>query len=412
MSGYSWLGDSFFEVNTIDPLSGYGIPDFGDTYSLLEQRNVRSGINFIVKQAENAINLQWLAGYSYSTMEISDTRLAMIRHSTGDLYRFPQGFPGAGQPLIDAPFPSDGMDRNVSGFFTQFKWEAVEDFFILAGVRLDDYSDFGTQLTPRIGFIFLPTPSSALNLLYGNAFRAPSGNELKGLPGNVIAGDESLEPEEIDVYELIYLNKSTDWKFGTTLFYSKWENGIVLERNPNYDEILNPTVSNDIYAGVGENYSYGVEVETAYAIRKWLFDVSVSYVRSHSIDSFNQVTRIRDDYDFKMFPEIMANVGITYHLERYNTRIYFNNRFMDALYDTHYDQIPLSDPVTEPTELPLYWRTDINISTIFSRNLELALDIRNLFDRENEIGAVWGNRNRKGHEEEGLGAMISLRYTL
>ncbi len=78
---------------------------------------------------------------------------------------------------------------------------------------------------------------------------------------------------------------------------------------------------------------------------------------------------------------------------------------MDGRYDTHCDQVPLSDPETDPKKLSLYWRTDVNVKSVISDKMQLTLDIRNLFDRKNETGAVWGNRNRKGHEEEGL------RYT-
>lgn len=82
---------------------------------------------------------------------------------------------------------------------------------------------------------------------------------------------------------------------------------------------------------------------------------------------------------------------------------------MDDRYDTHYDQVP--SPDIEPEKLPPYFRTDINISSKWTKHFETIIDIRNLFNLNNEVGAVWGNRNREGHQEEGLSILVTLKIS-
>ncbi len=412
LSGYSWKTDQNLEVNTGEPLAGALILDYGDNYILLEKRGTRSGLNLTIKQPDNLMNLQWLVGYSWSTMEITDTRFSFMRHSTGLSYKYPAGFgPLTGQPIKDDPEAFDGMERDVHGFFTQLKWEVIQDLFILGGARLDDYSDFGSQFTPRAGLIYLPTPFSAMKLLYGNAFRAPSGGELKDAAGGFIAGDEDLKPEEIDVYELIYMCKGKTWKMNATLFYTRWKNGIVLSQNPAFDPGDPTKEPSDIFSNTGKSLSYGAELESIYSKGRWVYDLGFSYVRSEARDLIDLNTGETHDRDFKMFPRIMLNWGMICQLDAYKTRVYLNNRIMAEHYDTHYDRIPETGP-RGPKELPVYWRTDLNISTNITDDFDLIMDVRNLFDRKNYVGAVWGNRNRKGHEEEGISVMLSLRYTM
>ncbi len=206
--------DSTTEINTAEPLTSFGIQDFGDTYTFLEQTNKRAGVNVIAKQSQNAFHLQWVLGYSYSKIDIKDARFALMRHSTDDVYKLPDDFPIsnlAGTALTDSKQAYDGLEREMNSIFTQFKWETLTNIYLLAGGRLDDHSDFDTQLTPRAGIIYMPTQVSALKLLYGNAFRAPSGIEMNGV-ANTLGGNKNLDAEHIDIYELIYMHKGDEWK--------------------------------------------------------------------------------------------------------------------------------------------------------------------------------------------------------
>lgn len=102
--------------------------------------------------------------------------------------------------------------------------------YLLAGGRVDDYSDVGTQSTPRGGLIYLPTEKTSVKALYGRAFMSPAASALYGQPG-FSEGNKDLKPETIDTYELVMMYKEKKGKVSLNGFYSSWKNGIILIPN-------------------------------------------------------------------------------------------------------------------------------------------------------------------------------------
>jgi iron complex outermembrane receptor protein len=86
----------------------------------------------------------------------------------------------------------------------QDEWNFAEKWDMTAGVRYDEYSDFGSTVNPRAALVWETTDTLVAKLLYGRTFRAPSFSEqyLKNNPVGV--GNENLEPETIQTYELAF----------------------------------------------------------------------------------------------------------------------------------------------------------------------------------------------------------------
>lgn len=68
-------------------------------------------------------------------------------------------------------------DSRALGLFAQVEARLREDFTLTAGLRFDDYSDVDDTVNPRLAAIYNPTPTSAVKLLYGEAYRAPNPYE-------------------------------------------------------------------------------------------------------------------------------------------------------------------------------------------------------------------------------------------
>jgi len=92
-------------------------------------------------------------------------------------------------------------DRQIGFLSFQDIWQLAPDWSLTAGVRYDNYSDFGSTTNPRLAFVWSPTINVVTKLLYGTAFRAPSFSELYSQNNPVALGTESLNPEEIETYE-------------------------------------------------------------------------------------------------------------------------------------------------------------------------------------------------------------------
>ncbi len=91
--------------------------------------------------------------------------------------------------------------RTVKYLSIQDVWEVGIDWTLTAGVRYDDYSDFGGTTNPRAALVWTPTADIVTKLLYGRAFRAPSFLELYNQNNPVAIGNPTLKPETINTIE-------------------------------------------------------------------------------------------------------------------------------------------------------------------------------------------------------------------
>lgn len=81
--------------------------------------------------------------------------------------------------------------------FAQDEWRLDRQWILNAGLRHDQYSEWGGSTNPRLALIYLATPATTAKLLYGSAFRAPSPYELYYTPS------PNLMPEKIRTTELV-----------------------------------------------------------------------------------------------------------------------------------------------------------------------------------------------------------------
>ncbi len=342
--------------------------------SVLEQdvpEEKRYGASVTIKQPDNPLNLQWLMAFAHTKFKIdANTRLKI------------------NQPPIDEPLSFDNISRDINSVFGQAKWGLFEKrLYLLLGGRLDHYSDFGNQYTPRTGLIFLPTEKSSIKALYGKAFRAPTGSEIYGSGGAPLPNPE-IGPETLECYELIYMLKEKKWKVGINGFYSLWKDGIVIE--------------NQQYVNKKENRSFGGEATLFYSLEPFAIDLGFSYVKSEELDIADPGNPTQTmDREYVAFPRYSINAGFHYMLKPCGINFFLNNRLYLKMQEGHYDRNP------DPDDLPAYWRLDLNVSKVME-NVEICLDVRNLLDRENHMPAIWGTKD--GLEEPGTSVLLRAGY--
>lgn len=94
--------------------------------------------------------------------------------------------------------------RQIYNLSLQDEWAFSKGWEFTAGLRYDNYSDFGETFNPRTALVWQTRPDVTSKLMYGRAFRAPSFSELylKNNPSNL--GNPALKPETIDTVELAF----------------------------------------------------------------------------------------------------------------------------------------------------------------------------------------------------------------
>lgn len=164
---------------------------------------------------EERINFE-VVGF-YSGMENHDLRIsAGFESQEGDAEETKNFGPGVidgTEGVVDgtltdvsdtpAVFTGD-LKRDILFFSAQDEWSFADDWALTAGIRFDDYSDFGSTINPRFALVWATTFSLTSKVLYGRAFRAPSAFELFSQNNPTLIGNDQLEPETIDTLELAF----------------------------------------------------------------------------------------------------------------------------------------------------------------------------------------------------------------
>jgi iron complex outermembrane receptor protein len=111
--------------------------------------------------------------------------------------------------------------RNVTFAFAQDEYSFARDWTLTAGIRQDNYSDFGGTTNPRLALVWDASYNIVVKAMHGTAFRAPSFTELYNINNPVTIGNARLKPETITTDELGFSWQPTD-KLKTSLSYFQY----------------------------------------------------------------------------------------------------------------------------------------------------------------------------------------------
>jgi iron complex outermembrane receptor protein len=261
----------------------------------------------------------------------------------------------------------EGLDQTIGSLAIESKLRWQNGVYqMLLGGRVDNYSSFGTQASPRIGAIWLPSRNQSVKLIYGEAFRAPNANELRGT--QFFAGTPDLNPETLNSYELSYTHVRNTLRFELVAFESRWHDRIILQR------------SSLRYVNVGESKSHGVEISANYVENNWRIESSVSLIRNRNLDTGEETT---------VFPNWIVSLGIGYRWPREQVELFWANRLHESV-KTGDEALPFTPQLPDAKT---YWRSDLTLKQQWSDNWSGRIALRNLFDRDNVWPSVLSSRD-------------------
>jgi outer membrane receptor for ferrienterochelin and colicins len=98
-------------------------------------------------------------------------------------------------------------DTDNQAGFGQLDMLFFDRLNLVAGVRIDDHSEFGSEWSPKLAASLSINPNLRLKASYGHGFRAPSSYELyvtayKRRGKEIYLPNKNLEPETTDSYEI------------------------------------------------------------------------------------------------------------------------------------------------------------------------------------------------------------------
>ena len=266
--------------------------------------------------------------------------------------------------------------RNLLYAYAQDEWSLAPDWTLTAGVRRDDYSDFGGTTNPRVALVWDTAYNLTTKLMVGRAFRAPSFVELYDINNPAALGNAALKPEAIDTTELAFAWQARPGlRTGLSMFHYRMRDVIRLTAN------ADPTTGST-FRNAGAQTGNGFELEFTWDAAT---DVKLSgnYAYQRSIDEtthqdaglapHNRVY-LRADWAFAAGWTISGQV----------------NRVADRKRQAGDTRAPIAD----------YTTTDLTLRTTkLHKDVELAFSVRNLF-------------NVDAREPTAAAAAINLPYDL
>lgn len=243
-------------------------------------------------------------------------------------YKQVQNFQGTFISTIFADFadydntPKEQVkSREILGVFFQSIYSPWSWLSITAGARYDGYSDFGSTINPKGGVVLEPLKSKlygdiTLKLLYGQAFRAPTFQELYDKTqlflNNGVYGNPNLKPETIRTFEagLEYITPFRPLRFLVNGFYNR-----IYDNIEGFNTSSTLPTAEDKYRNLRGVETVGGEgvIRFQWDIRTYAF-FNASLARSKDFGGFppyenNDVITYRLDV-----PQLRANFGVNFGL--------------------------------------------------------------------------------------------------
>ena len=266
-----------------------------------------------------------------------------------------------GDPLVDV---SDSLyvfltedSRDNRYVFLQDVWQLANDWELTAGLRHDNYSDFGATTNPRLALVWSTSYKLTTKLLYGEAFRAPSFAQTRAINNPLILGNINLKPEEIKSYELAFdYRPNYELTLMTNFFYYDWSD--IIQFIPDTNNSTR-TAQNS-----GEQAGYGMEFEATWQATD-NFTLTGNFAVQNSTDETKDVPAAKSPEkqlylraDWILPKDWRLNMRANWVMDR--------NRLIG-------DMRPDIDD---------YILFDLSLRKVMSNAFEFALTVNNLFDED------------------------------
>ncbi|MDP2902492.1 MAG: TonB-dependent receptor [Methylovulum sp.] len=180
--------------------------------------------------------------------------------------------------------------RSILSFVAQDEWQLADGWQLTAGVRYDEYSDFGGTINPRTALVWDINKQLTSKLLYGRAFRAPNFSELGNQNNPVQLGNKALNPEHINTYEWAFDYRPVPTlRVAANLYYYQIEDLITLLPDAGK---LSSTFQNN-----GNQDGYGGELEWNWqALEHWNILGNYAWQDARNKQTNNRVTGVPEHH--------------------------------------------------------------------------------------------------------------------
>lgn len=248
--------------------------------------------------------------------------------------------------VVDNTIGINNEQENTNkALYIQDKFKYEKNTFIY-GARYDDHEEYGSNLSPKFGYIYEINDHWNFNFNYGESFRAPTFLDLYGSGGN-----ENLNAEEGKTFDIGFKYADSICRREITFFKRK------------FDQLINYNSDTSLMENLDEADIKGIELLTSRTLTdNWNIDFAYTYLeaRDDSVDG--------------------QSLNMPYNQISFNVK-YSDNNYKAILDNRYVDETNSYGG----GKVDSYFISDLKISTNLDKNKELSFEINNLFDKDYEV---------------------------
>ena len=241
--------------------------------------------------------------------------------------------------------------RDIAGIYVQYQQQFFDNTHLTMGLRHDEFSHIGAQLSPRFALVHELNSHHSIKLLYGEAFRAPAEGELYLLNNPVVVGNPDLVPETVQSSELIWLGQWPHSGISLGYFESRFKDAIVQVNSGN----------GFVFDNVEQEPSKGVELEVSHQLTEsWLVGGTYTYFLETPTLSFRE-------------SDNLASFRVNYQQANWNGNLAAN-------YQSNKD-MPARDSNGERITLDGFWQLFGKVRYYLRSDLQIFIQGKNLLNK-------------------------------
>jgi len=265
---------------------------------------------------------------------------------------------------------SSSEDLHTLGLFAEGQYQPSQYAKLIAGVRREEHSEFGTEYVPRFGLIVTPHPDTAIKFNYGGHYNAPTPNDLfwpfedwgfgMGAQGNADLRPETGKHMDATIEQSLLAEK---WFTSASIF--RWDIKDKIRWAPDAFYFYRPE-NLDSYEGTG------LEVGTAIGSFAG-FSMALGYTYS-------------DIEEEKQGGVSRQAIYTAKHYFKSDLKYFYNTGFNMTATARYTGERPgyyrLDTDIEPEVVLPSYWTVDLKLQQRLIDHWLLSLIGKNLFDEK------------------------------
>jgi outer membrane receptor protein involved in Fe transport len=119
--------------------------------------------------------------------------------------------------------------RDITTAWVQQEFRAGARLTLTGGFRYDDFSDFGSEWSPKVSATFELAPRQRVRASAGHGYRPPYFGELYLYTPPSFVGNPDLEPETANTYSAGYSWAASRFQISADYFHADVTNGITFD---------------------------------------------------------------------------------------------------------------------------------------------------------------------------------------